>query len=94
MLGGASRQAKALCDEALAIARVVGDRFVEAHVHNTLAGVGWVAAGNRNTPQRGVMWDDDLRGMTITIVPRQNHTPSANDPEGWFVMRAFPERVR
>ena len=41
MLNGRSEQAFARCEEALALAREFGDRFVEAHVHNTLAGLGW-----------------------------------------------------
>ncbi|MCW2954437.1 MAG: transcriptional regulator, LuxR family, partial [Conexibacter sp.] len=41
MLNGRSSEAYARCEEALALARAVGDRFVEAHVLNTLAGLGW-----------------------------------------------------
>ncbi|ADB48839.1 helix-turn-helix transcriptional regulator [Conexibacter woesei] len=41
MLNGRSEEAYARCEEALALAREVGDRSVEAHVHNTLAGLGW-----------------------------------------------------
>ncbi|HEY4279264.1 MAG TPA: LuxR C-terminal-related transcriptional regulator, partial [Conexibacter sp.] len=41
MLNGQSHPSYARCEEALAIAREVGDRFTEAHVHNTLAGLGW-----------------------------------------------------
>jgi class 3 adenylate cyclase/tetratricopeptide (TPR) repeat protein len=40
MLSGHSVEAYARCEEALELARAVGDRFVQAHVHNTLAGLG------------------------------------------------------
>ena len=43
MLNGRSQEARVRCEEALAVAREVGDRFVEAHVHNTFAGLGWAA---------------------------------------------------
>ena len=41
MLNGRSQAARERSEEALALARAVGDRFVEAHVHNTMAGLGW-----------------------------------------------------
>jgi class 3 adenylate cyclase/tetratricopeptide (TPR) repeat protein len=41
MLSGHSVEAYARCEEALELARAVGDRLVQAHVHNTLAGLGW-----------------------------------------------------
>jgi hypothetical protein len=42
---------------------------------------------------RGVSWDENLQGMTIVIRKRQNHIPTAQDPEGWYVYTAFPDRV-
>jgi class 3 adenylate cyclase/tetratricopeptide (TPR) repeat protein len=43
MLIGRSTEAHARCEEALELARAVGDRLVQAHVHNTLAGLAWLA---------------------------------------------------
>jgi DNA-binding CsgD family transcriptional regulator len=41
MLSGQSLESRARCEEALAIARALGERLVEAQVHNTLSGLGW-----------------------------------------------------
>jgi len=41
MLNGRSEAAAARCEEALALAHKLGDRYVEAHVHNTMAGLGF-----------------------------------------------------
>jgi class 3 adenylate cyclase/tetratricopeptide (TPR) repeat protein len=43
MLSGKSLDANARCQEALKLAQAVGDRLVQAHVHNTLSGLGWLA---------------------------------------------------
>jgi class 3 adenylate cyclase/tetratricopeptide (TPR) repeat protein len=43
MLSGRSEEAHARCQEALELARALGDRYVQAHVHNTLSGLGWTA---------------------------------------------------
>lgn len=42
MLNGRFTEAKVRCDEALELAHMVEDRLVEAHVHNTLSGLGWL----------------------------------------------------
>lgn len=60
-------------------------------------GSGWVKTGVSSTNQaqdRGVFWDENLKGMTIVIEPRKNHIPTAQDPEGWYVHTAFPDRAR
>lgn len=44
MLTGRSSEARARCQEALSISIAVGDRLVQAQVHNTLAGLGWLAS--------------------------------------------------
>jgi tetratricopeptide (TPR) repeat protein len=41
MLSGRTVEAYVRCEEALDLARALGDRLVQAHVHNTLAGLGW-----------------------------------------------------
>src|SRR5437899_640109 len=60
-------------------------------------GSGWVKRVYKNPSnqvlERGVFWDDDLKGMTIVIRPRKNHLRTAEDPEGWFVYTAYPDRV-
>jgi DNA-binding CsgD family transcriptional regulator len=43
MLRGRSTDALAVCEEALVLAREVGDRYAEARTLNTMAGVGWSA---------------------------------------------------
>ena len=43
MLTGQSNSALARCQEALALADPLGDRLIQAHVHNTLAGLAWMA---------------------------------------------------
>ena len=43
MLRGRSTDALAVCEEALGLAREVGDRYAEARILNTMAGVGWSA---------------------------------------------------
>ncbi len=43
MLRGRSTDALVVCEEALVLAREVGDRYAEARVLNTMAGVGWAA---------------------------------------------------
>ena len=43
MLSGESVEAHARCEEALELAQATGDRLVQAHVHNTLAGLAWLA---------------------------------------------------
>jgi hypothetical protein len=58
-------------------------------------GSGWVKTGaGAQAVDRGVMWDENLKGITIVIRPRTNYVPTAKDPEGWFVYTAFPDRVR
>jgi len=43
MLSGKSTDALAVCEEALVLAREVGDRYAEARILATMAGVGWSA---------------------------------------------------
>jgi hypothetical protein len=61
-------------------------------------GSGWLKRVYKNAKDqvldRGVFWDEDLKGITIVIRPRKNHVPTAEDPEGWFVYTAFPDRVQ
>jgi DNA-binding CsgD family transcriptional regulator len=42
MLTGRFTEARARCEEALELACAADDRLVQAHVHNTLAGLGWL----------------------------------------------------
>jgi hypothetical protein len=61
-------------------------------------GSGWLKRVYKNEKDqvldRGVFWDEDLKGITIVIRPRKNHVPTAEDSEGWFVYTAFPDRVK
>src|SRR5262249_59000382 len=43
MLTGMSRQSLERCAQALDLAQALDDRNVQAHVHNTLAGLAWMA---------------------------------------------------
>jgi DNA-binding NarL/FixJ family response regulator len=56
MLSGRSTDALAVCEEALALAREVGDRYAEARILNTMAGVGWAA---------GEPFENVLRALSI-----------------------------
>jgi hypothetical protein len=53
-------------------------------------GAGWVSS-HKKKAEAGMFWMDDLDGITIVIRPRKNHVPTANDPEGWYVLTAFPD---
>lgn len=61
-------------------------------------GGGWLKKVYKNPNDqvldKGVFWDEHLKGVTIVIRPRQNHVPTAEDPEPWFVYTAFPDRVQ
>ncbi|MGZ4180186.1 MAG: helix-turn-helix transcriptional regulator [Solirubrobacteraceae bacterium] len=43
MLTGRARESLERCTQALELAEALDDRHVQAHVHNTLAGMGWMA---------------------------------------------------
>jgi hypothetical protein len=42
----------------------------------------------------GIVWEENVRGVTIVIRARKNHVPTAKDPEGWYVHTAFPSPAR
>ena len=57
-------------------------------------GEGWVttAGPKEGVPkeQQAAFYDDNLTGTTIIIRPRR---PTADDPEGWYVHTAYPDRA-
>jgi DNA-binding CsgD family transcriptional regulator len=60
MLSGRSTDALAVCEEALVLARQIGDRYAEARILNTMAGVGWAAGKPFDNVSRALSIARDL----------------------------------
>jgi hypothetical protein len=70
---------------------------------NYTTGSGWIITDEKKAKSvvngveqhtAGIVWDENLRGVTVLIRARKNHVPTAHDPEGWYVHTAFPAPVR
>jgi len=74
-----------------------GEVVLEKQSLNYKTGEGWVttAGPKQGVPkdQQSAFFDDKLTGATIVIRPRKNHVPTADDPEGWYVHTAYPDRA-
>jgi hypothetical protein len=78
-----------------------GEVILEQQAAGYTTGSGWVTAeselvktaGQQAAP-RGAFYVEKLDGLTIVIRARKNFTPTAADPEGWYVHTAFPEMAR
>jgi hypothetical protein len=75
-----------------------GEVVLERQSLGYKTGEGWVttAGPKQGVPkdQQSAFYDENLTGVTIVIRPRKNHLPTADDPEGWYVHTAYPDRAK
>jgi hypothetical protein len=68
-----------------------GEVILSKQVVGYKTGEGWVTAAGQGAT-RPLVYDTNLRSVTIVIRRRKNHVPTKDDPEGWYVHTAFPEK--